>query len=73
MNIPRSISQPHKTRSLSQIEPLESLLTPRESICEYWTTLTNGYGPTQGQRKTLARMGIEPMNLWVRYLRCSTD
>ena len=38
MDIPRSISQPHKTRSLSPIEPLESPLTPMESICEYWTT-----------------------------------
>ena len=41
MNIPRSIRQPHKTRSLSQIEPLDSLLTPTESICEYWTTLAH--------------------------------
>ena len=32
MNISRSIRQPHKTRSLSPIEPLESPLTPTESI-----------------------------------------
>ena len=35
MNIPCSRSQPHKTRWLLPIEPLESPLTPMESICEY--------------------------------------
>ena len=33
MNILHSVSQPHKTGS--PIEPLESPLTPMESICEY--------------------------------------
>ena len=33
---------------------------------------TNGIGPTQGQRKTLTRVGIEPTTFRLDY-RCSTD
>ena len=33
---------------------------------------TNGNGPTQGQRKTLTRVGIEPTTFGLD-LRCSTD
>ena len=33
---------------------------------------TNGNGPTQGQRKTLTKVGIEPTNVGLDH-RCSTD
>ena len=33
---------------------------------------TNGNGPTQGQRETLTRVGIEPMTFGLDHC-CSTD
>ena len=33
---------------------------------------TDGNGPTQGRRKTLTMVGIEPMTFWLDH-RCATD
>ena len=60
------------TISENQTAPLIYEGTFRSLVNHVSVSPSNGIGPTQGQRKTLTRVGIEPMTFRLDH-HCSPD